>query len=232
MGEGVLGGRCRRQILTPFLVVTSLSSPIDPPPEHARRGVEDATSLLPSRSTDRWFLGDDGNIEATNLGFNLGIVGAPYYSTCPTACTGTPSDDCSALPCGATSTSSEDGWDYNFYDIEGENVSSLGAPEVESALQQATAVQAAVGRATAAAQRATGHAAAMHYELGDATVENMAASDPHQVSRGLSSPTNLGGFGEGGSLDVEELAVNVGVCKADRFVAYEAEEAVQGEKRG
>ena len=97
MGDGVLGGRCRRQILTPFLVVTSLSSPIDPPPEHARRGVEDATSLLPSRSTDRWFLGDDGNIEATNLGFNLGIVGAPYYSTCPAACTGTPSDDCSAL---------------------------------------------------------------------------------------------------------------------------------------
>ena len=34
------------------------------------------------------------------------------------------------------------------------------------------------------------NAAAMHYEVGDATIENMAASDPHRVSRGLSSPCN------------------------------------------
>jgi hypothetical protein len=80
------------------------------------------------------------------------------------------------------------------------------------------------------------NAAAMHYEVGDATIENMAASDPHRVSRGLSSPTNLGGFGEDGSSDVDEPAVDVGACKApDHFVVDEtdeAEEAVKGENRG
>ena len=101
-------------------------------------------------------------------------------------------------------------------------------------LRQATAVQAAVGGATAAAPRATGHAAVMHSEVGDATVENMFESDPHRVSRGVSSPTDLdlGEFGEDGTSDVEKPTANVGVCKADRFVADEAEEAVKGEKRG
>jgi hypothetical protein len=42
----------------------------------------------------------------------------------------------------------------------------------------------------------------------------------------------LAEFGEDGSSDVEEPTVDVGVCKADRFVADEAEEAVKGEKRG
>ena len=101
-------------------------------------------------------------------------------------------------------------------------------------LQQATAVQATVGGATAAAQRASGHAAVMHYEVGDATAENMTESDPHRVSRGVSSPTDLdlGEFGEDGTSDVEEPTADVGVCKADRFVADKAEEAVKGEKRG
>jgi hypothetical protein len=122
----------------------------------------------------------------------------------------------------------------NFYHIEGESVSSLGAPEVKSALQQATATQATVGCVAAAAQRATAeHAAAMHYEFGDAAVENMATADPHKVSRGLSSPINLGGFGEDGSSDVEEPAVDVGACTgADRFVASAADRYLKGETRG
>jgi hypothetical protein len=64
----------------------------------------------------------------------------------------------------------------------------------------------------------------------------MAASDPHEVSLGLSSltqpcPTKLGGFGEDGSSDVEEPAVDVGTCKTDRFVADDAEKILEGEKR-
>ena len=111
----------------------------------------------------------------------------------------------------------------------------LGAAFSCLELQQATAVQAALGGATAAAQRATGHAAVMHYEVGDATAENITESDPHRVSHGVSSPTDLvllGEFREEGTSDVEEPAVGVGACKADRFVADKAEEAVKGEKRG
>ena len=101
---------------------------------------------------------------------------------------------------------------------------------MNSTLQQTTASQAAVSRATAAALRATGYAAAMQ---DDAAGENMAASDPHQVSRGLRCLTNVGGFGrEDGSSDVEEPAVDVGTCKTDRFVADEAEKILEGEKRG
>ncbi|GMI33156.1 hypothetical protein TrCOL_g11839, partial [Triparma columacea] len=106
----------------------------------------------------------------------------------------------------------------------------LGAAFSCPELQQATAVQAALGVATAAAQRATGHAAVMHYEVGDATAENMTESDPHRVSRGVSSPTDLdllGEFREEGTSDVEEPTADVGVCKADHFVADEAEEAVK-----
>ena len=101
---------------------------------------------------------------------------------------------------------------------------------MNSALQQTTALQAAVGRATAAALRATGYAAAMQ---DDAAGENMAGSDPHEVSRGLRCLTNVGGFGgEDGSSDVEEPAVDVGACKAGRFVASEADKDFKGEKRG
>ena len=101
---------------------------------------------------------------------------------------------------------------------------------MNSALQQTTALQAAVDRATAAASRATGYAAAMQ---DDAAGENMAGSDPHEVSRGIRCLTNVGGFGgEDGSSDVEEPAVEVDACKADRFVAYKANKDFKGEKRG
>ena len=100
---------------------------------------------------------------------------------------------------------------------------------MNSALQQTTALQAAVGRATAAVLRATGYAAAMQ---DDAAGENMAGSDPHEVSRGLRCLTNVGGFGEDGSSDVEEPAVDVGACKAGRFVASESNKDFKGEKRG
>ena len=94
----------------------------------------------------------------------------------------------------------------------------------------------AMGRATPAVLIATGHAAAIYCKFEDAAVENIAASDPHRASLGLSSLappclTNLGGFGEDCSSDVEEPTADVGVCKADHFVADEAEEAVKGEKR-
>ena len=168
-------------------------------------------------------------------------------------------------------TSSDDGSaDENFSYSEEESVSSLdlspqppiqqpsGAPTaVQGAVGHATAaVQAAVGRAatavqgtagyvTAAMQDAVGYAttavqgtagyvATMHYyfEFEDAAVENIAASDHHQVSHGLPRLPHLVGFGEDVSSDVEEPAVDVDACKADHFVGDEAEKVLEGEKRG
>jgi hypothetical protein len=70
------------------------------------------------------------------------------------------------------------------------------------------------------------------FEFEEAAVKNMAASDPHQDSHGLPRLPHSGGFGEDGSLDVEELAVDVDACKADSFVIYEADKVFKGEKRG
>ena len=133
-------------------------------------------------------------------------------------------------------TSSDDGSaDENFSYSEEESVSShdpspqppihqpSGAPTalVQGAVGHATAaVQGAVGHATTAVQGIAGYVAAMHYyfEFEDAAVENMAASDHHQVSHGLPCLPHSGGFGEDVSSDVEEPAVDVDACKADHFV--------------
>ena len=147
-------------------------------------------------------------------------------------------------------TSSDD-WltDENFSYSEEESVLSLDLPPqrpfhqtsgAPTALEQGAAghatatVQGAVVRATTAVRGTAGYVAAMRYyfEFEDAAVENMAASDPHQVSHGLPHLPHSEGFGEDGSLDVEKLAVDVDACKADNFVDDEAEKVLEGEKRG
>jgi len=91
------------------------------------------------------------------------------------------------------------------------------------------AVQGAVGRATTAVQGTAGYVAAMHYyfKFEDAAVENMAASDHHQVSHSLPHLPHSRGFEEDGNLDVEKPAVDVDACKADNFVGDEAEKVLE-----
>jgi hypothetical protein len=185
-------------------------------------------------------------------------IGGPYCAACPPGQIGTSSDDFSAHHCRASSISPEVELDEYFYYIEGESVSSLdlpgpfhqtsGAPTtmqaavghataaVQVAVGHATAaVQGAVGRATTAVQGTAGYVTAMHYyfEFEEAAVDKCVAASVSHSLPCLTHPclTHLGGFGEDVSSDVEEPAVDVDACKADRFAANEADKVFEGENR-